>query len=121
MKFEKIIAVGILGVGIAFSAALVSNTLAQAEQDIQYPVPQLGNCKNESDCRLFCDNPKNLKACLDFAEQHNLIPENELEQGKRFLAAGSKGPGGCTSKDSCEAYCNDISRINECVAFTEKN
>jgi len=121
MKFEKIIAGGILGLSIAFSVALVSNTLAQADQDIQYPVPQLGNCKNESDCRLFCDDSKNLEACLDFAEQHDLIPEDELEQGKRFLAAGSKGPGGCTSKDSCEAYCNDISRINECVAFAEKN
>ena len=89
--------------------------------DIQYPVPQLGNCKNETDCRNYCDKPENIPACLNFAEQNNLMSKEEIEMAKKFVAAGSEGPGGCTGKDSCEVYCNDISNIDECVSFAEEN
>ncbi|MEK7106804.1 MAG: hypothetical protein AAB899_01280, partial [Patescibacteria group bacterium] len=58
---------------------------------------------------------------LSFAEKNNLMPEQELASAKKFLAAGGKGPGGCTGKDSCEAFCNDIANIDECVAYAEKS
>src|SRR3989344_2962213 len=28
--------------------------------------------------------------------------------------------GGCAGKDACEAYCDDISHIDACIAFAEK-
>lgn len=49
------------------------------------------------------------------------MSKGEIEVAKKFSTAGNKGPGGCTSKDSCETYCNDISHIDECVSFAEKN
>jgi len=89
--------------------------------DIQYPVSQLGNCTSETDCRSYCDKPENITACLNFAEQNNLMSKEEIEMAKKFSAVGNKGPGGCTGKDSCETYCNDISHIDECVSFAEQN
>ena len=99
-----------------------SRTLAiENTANIQYPVAELGNCKSEADCKIYCDKLANLSACLDFAEKHNLMSEEEIEMAKKFLAAGGRGPGGCTTKDTCEEYCNDISHIDECISFAEEN
>ena len=111
----------ILGLGIIIAGFLLSSASAQTAADIQYPVKELGNCQNETACRAYCDKPGNLEACLTFAEKNNLMNQEELEQAKKFMAAGGKGPGGCTGKEACEEYCNDISRIDECVSFAEKN
>ena len=48
-------------------------TLASSKDDIVHPVAQLGNCKSETECRLYCDNPENMELCLVFAKKHNLI------------------------------------------------
>ena len=103
-----------------FLAAAGSFVLGQPA-DIQYPVAELGNCQNESSCRDYCDEPENLSACLDFARENSLMSEEELDMAEKFEDAGGTGPGGCTSQDSCETYCNDIGHINECIAFAEEN
>lgn len=106
---------------MVISGVLLGNVLAQTASDIQYPVKELGNCQNEASCRVYCDKPQNLKVCLNFAEKNNLMSAEELQRAKKFLVAGGKGPGGCVGKDSCEEYCNDISHIDECISFAEKN
>lgn len=119
MKLNKIITIFFL-TGIGVSSFIIVKALADIS-DIQYPISQLGNCKNETECRSYCDKPENTTACLNFAEQNNLIPKEEIEMAKKFATAGNKGPGGCTGKDSCETYCNDISHIEECISFAEQN
>ena len=111
----------IVGLGMVIAGILLTNAFAQTASNIQYPVKELGNCQDEASCRAYCDKPQNLKVCLNFAEKNNLMSPEELQQAKKFLAIGGKGPGGCTGKDSCEEYCNDISHIDECVSFAEKN
>lgn len=108
------------------SAVLADKVFAQEQEtagaaNIQYPVKELGNCKNETACKSYCDKPENIEPCLDFAEKNNLMSEQEIEMAKRFAAAGDKGPGGCRGKDECENYCNDTSHINECIAFGEEH
>lgn len=107
---------------LVFSLLIIYTLVVQAanKQDIIFPVAELGNCKNEAECKTYCDQPKNLNSCLDFAEKYNLIPEKELAQARKFAAVGV-GPGGCASKDSCETYCDDISHMNECLAFAEEH
>jgi len=90
-------------------------------QNIQYPVKELGNCKDESACKSYCDKPENANSCVDFAEKNNLMSKEEIKMARKFIAAGSKGPGGCKGKDECEAYCNNIDHIDECISFAEEN
>ena len=111
----------ILIFGIIISGVLLGNVLAQTAPDIQYPVEELGNCKDETACKSYCDEPENIRACVSFAEKNNLMSGEEIKQAKKFIAVGAKGPGGCRGKDSCEEYCNDISHIDECISFAEKN
>src|SRR3989344_8891035 len=111
MKTKYLIIIVIL----MFSSAMA------AVENINYPVEELGGCKSESDCKAYCDKPGNLKVCLDFAKENNLMSDKELAQAEKFLAAGGESPGGCVGKDVCEEYCNDISHIDECISFAEEN
>jgi len=100
---------------------VAGSVLAQQPVNINYPVQELGGCKNQADCKAFCDDPLNGDACMDFAKKQNLMSDAEIEVAKKFMDGKMNGPGGCISKEQCEEYCNDISKIDECVAFAEKN
>jgi len=123
MKTKKIylyvLGLGILTGGLIFGSQFIKNASAE-EENLQYPVSELGNCKNKEVCKVYCDEPENISACVAFAEKNSLMTPDELKGAKKFIDAGAKGPGGCTGKDSCEAYCDDINHINECVAYAEK-
>ena len=109
---------------IIVSAVLVAKAVAQETTNaasIQYPVTELGNCPDKAACKLYCDSPENIEACLSFAEKKNLMTKGEIATAKKFTAANVKKPGNCASKNSCEEYCNDINRIDECVAFAQEN
>ena len=119
-----------LSAGIAFGVlvlafAAVTDVRAQSSDDalaaIQFPVAELGNCGSKEECKTYCDEPDNIEACISFAEENNLMPAKEIEHAKKFLAAGAKGPGGCTSKNSCESYCNNPDNIETCVTYAEEN
>lgn len=102
---------------------VASEASPAAAAGITYPVAELGNCQSEKVCRSYCDRPENLEACLVFAEKHKLVADEELARGKKFagvLKSGG-GPGGCKTPKSCETYCNDVDRLDECVAFGEQN
>lgn len=100
------------------SSVLVASALSK--EDIAFPVNELGGCSNEIECKQYCDDPGHIESCISFAEKYNLMSKEEAEYAKKFIAAGSVGPGGCISPDSCEAYCNDVNNINECLEFAER-
>jgi len=88
--------------------------LAGSLDDITFPIPELGDCKNKEACRIYCDEAENLDACLDFAEEHGLISDKEAEHARRGPV---NGPGGCDSENTCHAYCEEESHFNECISF----
>ncbi len=123
ISFAIIIAAVLISVFITgqASAQTDSSSADTATMSISFPVAELGNCKSKADCKSYCDRPGNTEACIAFAEKNGLMPKEEIETARKFLAAGGKGPGGCTGKDSCEAYCNDINNMDACVAFAEQS
>ncbi|MFH1162212.1 MAG: hypothetical protein V1696_02975 [Candidatus Jorgensenbacteria bacterium] len=103
--------------GVSAQAPMVNPSAA----NIQYPVAELGNCGSEAECKTYCDDTTHLSACLAFAEKKGLMSQEELKTAKQFAKVGSKGPGGCTGKESCDKYCDDVSHIDACVSFAEQN
>ena len=97
-----------------------TTTSAPKAEEIDYPVPELGNCKNKESCFEYCELSENGKKCLEFAKKHKLFPEDEINVAEKVLGIKG-GPGGCNSKKSCEDFCNDVSQINECIIFAEEN
>ncbi len=83
-----------------------------------------GGCTSESSCRTYCENFDHADECSTFAEKVGLNVrdgENGPPPRKVFeLMKSGKTPGGCRSKDACEAYCQSESHFEECVAFAEE-
>ncbi len=118
---QKTLAGTILIFSLTVSLILVFNAFGAVNPfDITFPVKELNNCKDQAECKVFCDQPENAQACLNFAKNHGLVSEAEAEKSEK-LTNVKNGPGDCNSQAACEAYCNDVNNIDECISFGEKN
>lgn len=79
------------------------------------------NCKNKSECDVYCQTPEHMEECLTFGEAAGLIPPEELENAKKALEAVKKGvkPPACQGKEACDAYCAEPEHVEECITFAE--
>lgn len=104
-------------------AGVVSG-LAQGDpfSQLDYPIEELGNCESKEACEVYCQESKNMEACLDFAEVHNLLLKEEIEPARKMLVLGeTDGPGGCQGKEECAVYCDEIDHMKECILFAEQH
>ena len=92
------------------------------EKSFNYPVGELGSCRNKVECRAYCEQPENSRACLAFAKKHKLLPEEEIKKWEEFIdVASGGGPGGCKNEKECVNYCEDASHIVICTDFVAKH
>lgn len=83
--------------------------------------PGPGGCKGNK-CRDYCADPQNQDECVNFAKAKGIISPKDLEKidlGKKLEASLKEkdGPGGCKTKEDCQAYCSNSENSSECVAF----
>lgn len=100
-----------------------ANQNQSGPSSIQYPIPELGGCTDQNNCKSFCERKENMTKCVDFAEKKSLMKPEELALSKKVAARVTAGttPGGCTTKDSCEKFCQgNVDQINQCVSFAEE-
>src|SRR3989344_3179934 len=105
---------------IAADPEIVSSS---SSTTIQFPVAELGNCADKKACKVYCDEPGNIEACVSFAEKNGLMKKEQVIQARKMAVLQKNGemPGNCKSKGECEKYCSNTANIDECVAFAEKN
>ena len=119
---NKLLTIIVVFLGIFLGSFVIyaqTNGSATAPEII-FPVAELGNCKDKTECFAYCELPLNGKQCLAFAKKHQLLPEEEIRIAEKVLGVKG-GPGGCNSRDSCEDYCDDVANIEMCIAFAEEN
>ncbi|MDP3762535.1 MAG: hypothetical protein Q8Q97_00490 [bacterium] len=113
-------------VQFAESNGLVSGAELEEMKKIQNAVKRgakfPGNCTNRAVCELYCKTPEHADECVAFAKEAGFLSEEESKEMEKILPLMRSGqmPGGCSTKESCEAYCEDESHFDECVAFAEK-
>lgn len=125
-RFNNSLLISFLIVGFALTVSYALVVQATSKNDIVYPVKELGNCKNEVECRSFCDardNMERVKACITFAKKHNLLPPGEIEEAEHYvLRLGiAVGPGGCRNEGECNNYCENTANLSECLDFSERH
>ena len=120
----KLLAAVILAAALFVGAAIIAE--ANSPFDIEFPVPELGNCAGKTECKAYCDNPENEEACQAFAEKHKLGATRE-EVGEKFkVIEEDGGPGGCAAdsenpRKSCEEYCGKRENMRACVAYAKEH
>jgi len=108
---------------VFISGLLISGlVIARTSTDINYPVSELGNCENKTACKEYCDDPSHAEKCLEFAEEHKMMTQEEITQARTMIRAiEGGGPGGCQSKTECQTYCEDADHLEECIEFAEEH
>lgn len=105
-----------LALGVSLGLFLLAS--ASSPFDIEFPIPELGDCADRDSCKAYCNDLANKDACLEFARKHGLATETEVEHGKQLP---DTGPGGCRGEEECRAYCEDVGHAEECIQFAEAN
>ncbi len=124
LVFCTLVLAGVLGI-FSLGVNKLNLVLAQNINDggITYPIKELGDCANKSECKTYCDKKANQEACLDFAGQNGMMKKTEIDQAKKVLQLSEQGidtPGACKGQEECDAYCSDSAHLDECVTFGEK-
>src|SRR3989338_9402808 len=60
-----------------------------------------GECRNQKECDLYCENTTHFNECLDFAEKYALSSPEEIVEGRKIAKALGEVadlPGGCKTK-----------------------
>lgn len=112
VSVRSIVGVGVLVISVFFAVSVFATG-----PNIVYPISDLGNCENKAECHAYCDTLSHISECVSFAETHGLMDQNEAREARAFAKLGGAGPGGCTSKDSCETYCENQAHMRQCIAF----
>lgn len=123
MKIKFIFGISLLFVGFIFvPSALAQQGQGVVASQIDFPIAELGNCGSVGACKVYCDKPANISACVSYAEKNGMITADEANRAKEFAdVLLGEGPGGCKDKSSCELYCSDVAHIDECLVFGEKH
>ena len=122
-KYSLILSLAIIFFAVLVAGFIVVMPLHAQEDTIIFPVAELGNCESKEECHSYCDEPGNMSQCIAFAKANGLMTEEEAEAAEKFsdsFEEGEGGPGGCTTPSGCEAYCEDITHLNECLLFAEE-
>jgi hypothetical protein len=114
---------------VAVSGQTISLPSAPSENSgsplhgITFPITELGGCASKNECKSYCNEPANMDVCIAFAKNRGLMTEKDATRAGKFgkMVREGNGPGGCNSPQSCDTYCSDISHLDECTAFAEKN
>lgn len=82
-----------------------------------------GSCRGKNACFAYCNDPKNVAECFEFANKNGYNTPELIEQFQsfsKFLKAGQT-PGNCKTKDECESFCAKEKNNDACLDFAKKS
>jgi hypothetical protein len=107
---------------LIFVLSIFSITSAVNPFDISYPIPELGNCVSQEECKVYCDSPDNQAACMDWAAGKGFVSKEEARKVEEINSIGKRpdsyGPGGCQTPGECDAYCRILENLDECLQYS---
>src|SRR5258708_1229097 len=94
------------------------------QHNITFPISQLGNCANTTDCVAYCQNQDNRNACYQFGITKGLYQSTSsasLTQGSssKFLS-DAKTVLGCDSYQACKEFCSKQENKQACENFSRR-
>ncbi len=77
------------------------------------------NCRGEEECNIYCSQPEHSEECINFSEAAGFMSPEEAEKARQGMGMMQQGgPGGCKGREECEAYCNELTHMEECLLFS---
>lgn len=90
-----------------------------------FPVSVLGNCRDQKECHLYCEVPRNRAACWSYSVygvKNEVLGDESPEEKVAQLGITFPIPslGNCANVAQCKAYCNDPTNQTACKAFAQQ-
>ena len=84
-----------------------------------------GGCDSQTSCQNYCNELSHIVTCSAFVEKAGLTPPgggpqqltSTQVQKLAALAQSGQTPGGCTTNDACQTYCNNPDHAEACQTF----
>ena len=96
-----------------------SSILAQSNPQLTFPIVELGNCNNVQTCKVYCDQPENRQACVDFSKSKGFY-KDKVDQKQVQLLSFAKTELGCETLNSCKLFCSQQENYARCQQFAQK-
>ena len=110
---------------VFFISIIVFIIGSQIAQAYEYPIYELGNCRDTKECHLYCEIPENHAACWSYSVYGardvlgDETPETKVaDLGITFPIAEL---GNCTSIASCKTFCVSSQNQEACQIFAESH
>lgn len=104
-----------------------------AQTRLQYPIPNLGYCRDAKECYLYCEIPQNKAACWSYGkyklgsqvlgvatmseEEKNAMQQKAKEYAITFPIADL---GNCAGPQECRDFCEQPANRQTCMEFAKK-
>lgn len=102
---------------------LAENSIEQAitKYEVTFPIAEVGNCRNFSNCRTYCDNPVNKDVCVAYAKKKGFYKEEEINQKKDQIINAAQSEMGCSSMGACKSFCENEGNFERCTEFAKRH
>lgn len=126
-KFLFILLIGHLSFIVGHS------NFVHAQGLLQYPIAELGYCRDAKECYLYCEIPEHTPACWSYGTYSlgpNVLGETTDSAEDKHIEdeAKSRGVsfpigelGNCANVSACRAYCEQPTNQQACSTFAKKH
>lgn len=90
-------------------------------QNLSYPIPDLGNCRNQQECYLYCQIPENSPACWSYGKYVMNTQEDVLGETTVNITYPISELGNCADANACFIYCNQPKNQSACYMYAKNN
>ncbi len=127
-KMKLLLKISLPVLMLAFFLVSGSDKTAWAQKSsLNYPVKELGYCRDAKECYLFCEIPENKATCWSYGKYKlysQVLGEEDDAMEAEAKARGITFPiaelGGCASIAVCREYCGKQENYNACSEFAKK-
>lgn len=105
-----------------------------AQSLLQYPISELGFCRDAKECYLYCEIPEHKAACWSYGEfrlgqqvlgETTLSPEERRAMEEKARELGITFPiaelGNCAGPQECRDFCESPANHTSCMNFAGKH
>ena len=93
----------------------------EAVSSFNYPIDDLGGCKDLEGCTNYCEDPINYNSCADFAKENGFYRDDVTTYGNDELWEETQNELGCNSSESCSQVCSQPDNFDKCEAYAKRN
>ena len=123
-KYKFIFLILFTGLLFVFPGQIVAaNSIEKAisKYKISFPIAELGNCANFSECRTYCENSSNRDTCVSYAKKKGFYKEEETDKKKDEIISLAQNELNCSSMSDCKRFCENEGNFERCTEFAKKH